>query len=236
MPSGTLDAQELTLLQRNRWLSDCAPELRDYLLAQGRQALLGAGQTLFERGGAAHDLCCVLEGALRVGALHADGSLAVLAWLEPGQWFGEISLIDGLPRTHDVVAAGATRVWLVPHAALQDWLDAHPQHWRALARLACMKLRSSFEALEDMAHLSIEQRLAKRLLLVARGYAQRDAAAPVQRLRLPQDQLALMLGVSRQTVNKALKALAAQRLLALHYGEIELLDLAALQSRAQAQA
>ncbi|MDT8999250.1 Crp/Fnr family transcriptional regulator [Paucibacter sp. APW11] len=229
LPAHLLETQELTLLQHNRWLAGCAPALRDYLLAHGRRCLLGSGQTLFERGGVAHDLCCVLSGALRVGALHADGSVALLAWLEPGQWFGEISLIDGLPRTHDVVAEGPTSVWLISHAELQDWLNAHPQHWRAIAQLACIKLRNSFEALEDMAHLNLEQRLAKRLLLVASGYAQRAEQLMPTRLRLPQEQLALMLGVSRQTVNKALKALEAQRLLALHYGEIELLDLAALE-------
>jgi CRP/FNR family transcriptional regulator, cyclic AMP receptor protein len=227
MPADPLSPAEQALLHANAWLASCAPALRQLLLSEGRRLALGAGQTLFERGGRPEGLCCVLDGALRVGSLQADGTASLLAYLEPGQWFGEISLLDGLPRTHDAVADGATVVWLLPHALLQDWLDRHPQCWRDLARLACAKLRLTFEVLEDIARLPLPQRLAKRLLLVAQAYG---AGVPRRRIRLPQEQLALMLGVSRQTVSKALRELAEGGLLALHYGEIELLDPVALQA------
>lgn len=224
-----LNLSEQLFLRSNRWLARCGPDLQAHLLESGRRLHLAEGQALFERGGVPQGLCCVLSGALRVGTLGRDGGVSLLAYLEPGQWFGEISLLDGLPRTHDAVAEGATEVWLLAQTPLQAWLDAHPQHWRDIAVLACAKLRMSFEVLEDIAQLPLEARLAKRLVMVARGYDAEGAPAR-QRIRLPQEQLALMLGVSRQTVNKALKSLAAEGLLALHYGEIELLDPAALQA------
>ena len=91
--------------------------------------------------------------------------------------------------------------------------------------------------LEDIARLPLEARLAKRLLQVAQGYGEQDLtpsdAAQPRRLRLPQEQLALMMGVSRQTVNKALKSLEAQGLVALRYGGIELLDPRALAALGQ---
>lgn len=218
-------------LRAHRWFAQCGPALQLHLIAAGQRLRLADGQTLFERGALADGLCCVLSGALRVGALARDGSASLLAYLEPGHWFGEISLLDGRPRSHDAVADGPTEVWLLAQAPLQDWLDRHPQHWRALAQLACAKLRLSFEVLEDIAQLPLEARLAKRLVLVARGYDSVAAAAPRRRLlRLPQEQLALMLGVSRQTVNKALKRLESAGLLALRYGVIELRDEAALQA------
>lgn len=228
-----LTEQELIVLRSNRWFANCAPALQAQLIAAGRRQRLGDGQALFERGGVPQGLCVVLGGALRVGSLGRDGSASLLAYLEPGQWFGEISLLDGLPRTHDAVAEGPTEVWLLAQTPLQAWLDAHPQHWRDIALLACAKLRMSFGVLEDIAQLPLEARLAKRLVLVARGYDMDGVAAeaPIRpRIRLPQEQLALMLGVSRQTVNKALKSLEAEGLLALHYGEIALLDLTALQA------
>lgn len=227
MPATTPSSAELSLLRASPWFAGCDGALQQALLALGRRQLLGDGRALFERGGQAEGLCCVLEGALRVGALHDDGGASLLAWLEPGQWFGEISLLDGLPRTHDAVADGPTSVWLVPHAELSAWLEQHPQHWRDLARLACAKLRLAFEVLEDIAQLPLPARLAKRLLLVARGYG---TGALRRQVRLPQEQLALMLGVSRQSLSKALHALADQGLVALRYGEIELLDAAALQA------
>lgn len=215
------------LLAADAWFAQCPGDLRAALLQLGRVQRLGAGEALFARGQAAEGLCCVLEGALRVGAVQADGSESVLAFVEPGQWFGEISLIDGLPRTHDAVADGPTVLLRVPQAALQAWLAEHPAHWQPIAQLACAKLRMLFGVLEDIAHLPLEGRLAKRLWLLAHGYGARTGP-PRRRLRLPQEQLALMLGVSRQSANKALRALEARGLIALRYGEIELLELAQL--------
>lgn len=208
-------------LASDEWFSACAPALQAQLLHLGRVRALAHGTSLFARGGEADGLCCVLAGALRIGALNADGDSALLAWLEPYQWFGEISLIDGRPRTHDAVADGPTQVLVVPREALLAWLDVHPAMWRELARLACRKLRVLFVAVEELAQLPLEERVWRRLQLVAQGYGSREA--PRRRIRLAQEVLAQMLGVSRQSINKALKTLEAGGRLRLHYGEIELL-------------
>lgn len=228
MAAGTPPSAALrAALESDAWFASCDAALRDALVARSQTWRLAAGERLFARGADAEGLCCVTAGALRIGALQADGSESLLAYVEPYQWFGEISMIDGAPRTHDAVADGATTVLVVPRATLHDWLQAHPVHWRDLARLACAKLRVAFGVLEDIAHLPLEARLAKRLWLLAHGWGARpDQARRV--IRLPQEQLALMLGVSRQSANKALRALEAQGLVALRYGEIELIDLEAL--------
>lgn len=210
-------------LSSDEWFSACDPALQAALLQLARPRHLTAGESLFARGGEADGLCCVIAGALRIGALDAEGDSALLAYLEPYQWFGEISLIDGRPRTHDAVADGPTQVLVVPRAALLAWLDAHPAMWRELARLACRKLRVLFIAVEELAQLPLEERVWRRLQLVARGYGSRDT--PRRRIHLSQELLAQMLGVSRQSINKALKALEAGGRLRLHYGEIELLHL-----------
>jgi len=219
------------LLRRDDWFASCPPALQQALLALAQPLRLAAGERLFARGSGSEGLCCVTEGALQVGALTADGELRLLATLGPGQWFGEIALIDGGPRTHDAEADGPTALLLVPAGALRDWLAAHPAHWRDLARLVCTKLRASFQALEDSGRGTLEQRLARRLLLLARGYGTQQRQ-PGRLLRLPQERLAQMLGLSRQSVNPALRAMAARGWLALHYGTVELLDLAALQAAA----
>ncbi|MGS5089904.1 Crp/Fnr family transcriptional regulator [Hydrogenophaga sp. A37] len=208
-------------LASDDWFAACPTVLQDVLLQQGRMRSLADGQSLFSRGGQADGLCCVTAGGLHIGALHADGQPAELAYLEPYQWFGEIALIDGLPRTHDAVAEGDTQVLVVPRDALVDWLDHHPAQWRELARLSTRKLRVAFVVLEELAMLPLEERLQRRLRLLAKGYGSREA--PRRRIRLGQETLARMLGVSRQSVNKALKALETRGVLRLHYGEIELL-------------
>lgn len=203
------------------WFAACPPVCQDALLALARLRRLRNGESLFARGGEADGLCCVTAGALRIGVLDAQGQPAILAYLEPYQWFGEISMIDGLPRTHDAVADGDTQVLVVPRAGLMAFLEAHPVMWRELGRLACRKLRVAFTVLEELAQLPLEERVLRRLRLLAQGYGSRDL--PRRRVRLGQEALAQMLGVSRQSANKALKSLEAQGALRLRYGEIELL-------------
>jgi len=209
-------------MQTDDWFAGCAPALQQALLASGRLRRLAAGQALFARGGEADGLCCLTSGALRIGAHDAEGQAAVLAYLEPYQWFGEISMIDGQPRTHDAVADMDSQVLVVPRAELLDFLEANPVLWRDLARLACRKLRVTFTVLEELAQLPLEDRVLRRLQLLAQGYGSRDVAR--RRVRVAQEVLARMLGVSRQSTNRALKQLEAQGAVRLHYGEIELLD------------
>lgn len=110
---------------------------------------------------------------------------------------------------------------MVPREPLLAWLYAHPAMWRELARLACHKLHVLFVAIEELAQLPLEERVWRRMQLVARRYGSRDT--PRHRIRLSQELLTQMLGVSRQSINTALKALEAGGRLRLHHGEIELL-------------
>lgn len=212
----------LAALQTDDWFAGCPAAFQQALREMGHLRRLAPGEPLFARGGQADGLCCVTAGALRVGAHDIEGQAAVLAYLEPYQWFGEISMIDGLPRTHDAVAEVASQVLVVPREGLLSWLEREPGHWRDIARLACRKLRVSFVVLEELAQLPLEERVLRRLRLQAMGYGSRDLAR--RRVRVAQETLAHMLGVSRQSVNRALKQLEARGALRLHYGEIELLD------------
>lgn len=221
----------LVALNTDDWFRTCPQPLQEALLAMARRRKLCHGESLFIRGGHADGLCCVTAGALRIGAIGDQGQAAVLAHLEPYQWFGEISLIDGLPRTHDAVAEGDTEVLVVPREGLLALLAQQPVYWRDLARLTCRKLRVTFLVLEELSQLPLDARVLRRLRLLAQGYGSRDV--PRQRIRLGQEGLAHMLGVSRQSVNKALKSLEAQGEVRLSYNEIELLKPATGQAPAR---
>ena len=220
-------------LRSHIWFSSCPQALQEGLLEHGRLCTLSAGETLFAQGDERGGLCCVVAGALMVGSVNPrDGSHRLSMYLEPYQWFGEIALIDRKPRSQDAVADMASTVLVVPQTVLEPWLDANPAHWRDIARLACGKVRLMLMAMEDNASLSIEQQLARRLIFAATGYGHAVQPTLRKRLRLPQEYLARMLGVSRQTINKALKSLASDRVIAVHYAEIEILDAAALAAQA----
>ncbi len=218
-----------SLLDSGQWFSHLPTVLRDELLGEARVLQLEPGQLLFRRGDPPCGLYAVLEGMMRVGAVSHDGKEALLTLVEPPYWFGEISLFDGQPRTHDAYAEGPTRLLQVPQAALLALLAREPGHWRDFALLMSQKLRLAFIALEEMSLLPAAPRLARRVLMIAEGYGE---TGPRRVLHLAQEQLALMLGLSRQTTNQILKDLEARGALRLTYGEIEITDLGILRQAA----
>ncbi|NQD93981.1 Crp/Fnr family transcriptional regulator [Pseudomonas sp. CrR25] len=217
-------------LLEGHWFGTLPGALQEALLDTAQVQRLDAGQRLFRRGDPPSGLYAVVDGAMRVGAVSRNGKEALLTLVEPPYWFGEISLFDGQPRTHDAFAEGPSTLLLVPQASLLALLERQPQYWRDFALLMSQKLRLAFIALEEMSLLPAAPRLARRLLLIAENYGEGE---PRRTIHLAQEQLALMLALSRQTTNQILKELQAQGILHLTYGEIEILDLERLRAAAQ---
>lgn len=218
------------LLRTGHWFSSLPQALQDELLSHATVRRLQAGERLFHRGDQPCGLYAVVEGAMRVGAVSVNGKEALLTLVEPPYWFGEISLFDGQPRTHDAFAEGPTVLLHVPQSTLNVLLERQPGYWRDFALLMSQKLRLAFIALEQISLLPAAPRLAQRLLMMADNYGEGD---PRRVIHLAQEQLALMLAISRQTTNQILKDLEAQGIVRLTYGEIEIVDLAALRKAAE---
>ncbi|EFQ65942.1 Crp/Fnr family transcriptional regulator [Pseudomonas lactucae] len=226
-----MDAEQwYARLANGHWFSHLPVELQHRLLAAARLRALTAGQYLFKRGDPPCGLYAVLEGAVRISAVNAQGKEAVLSLVETPYWFGEICLFDNLPRTHDAQASGPCTLLQVPQAAMLDILETHPAYWRDVALLMSHKLRLSLINIEQMSLMPASARLAHRLLMIAQGYGEIDQAR--RTLQLPQEDLAAMLGLSRQTANSLLKALEQQGIIGLSYGAIEILDLKRLRQAA----
>ncbi|OHC47526.1 MAG: Crp/Fnr family transcriptional regulator, partial [Pseudomonadales bacterium RIFCSPLOWO2_02_FULL_63_210] len=177
-------------LQGGHWFSALPAALQDALLEMAQVQRLDAGQRLFRRGDPPSGLYAVVDGAMRIGAVSASGKEALLTLIEAPYWFGEVSLFDGQPRTHDAFAEGASTLLLVPQAALLALLERQPQYWRDFALLMSQKLRLAFIALEQMSLLPAAPRLARRLLMIAENYGEGE---PRRVIHLAQEQLALML-------------------------------------------
>lgn len=209
------------------WFRGAPASLQQTLARLGVVRRCGNGQTLFVRGDAPDGLYCVISGAVCVAGVREDGRQALLALVEPPQWFGEISLLDGLPRTHDAWAHGPSTVVHVPQRPLLAALDAEPALWRAVGQLAAGKMRAAFLSIEHDTLLPPSRRVAARLLQMAEGFGELDRQS--RRIaRLSQAQLAVMLGLSRQTVNQALRELAASGIVKTARGSIDIVDVARL--------
>ncbi len=209
-------------LSANPWFASLAKEVREQMVAQSEQARLRRGEMLFRQGDAPTGFYGLVRGTLKMSTLREDGKEAILAVIEAGIWFGEISLIDDQPRTHDATAVGDVEVLQLPRPSF-DHLMERADFARAIATLLAGRIRLLYGIVEDATLRSTRARVARRLLLLAHGDA---TMSPQMRARVPvsQEGLAMMLGITRQTLSKELRMLADRGIVELGYGYIEVVS------------
>ena len=139
------------LLRSDPWFGSLSSGLVPDLLALATLRRLQSGEHLFFRGDPPDGVYALLEGSLRISGVNEAGKEAILSMVEPPMWLGEIALFDRLPRTHNAVAEGVTRLLHVPMAALDELLARNPQYWRDFGVLMSLKVRFAFIGLEDLA-------------------------------------------------------------------------------------
>ncbi|WOD17133.1 Crp/Fnr family transcriptional regulator [Paraburkholderia kirstenboschensis] len=223
--------QLAALLSDSAWFRSAPAALQAQLIGAGRIERLAAGERLFTRGDPDDGIYCVLGGVVRIGAASASGKEALLALIEPVNWFGEIALFDNRPRMHDAYAERDAELFYVTRAALAGLLERTPAYWHTIGLLLTQKLRLAFDAIEEAALLPTAQRVARRLLLMAGGYGEAGTMRRV--INVPQEDLAMMLALSRQTINQVLKQFETQGAVKLGYAEIRIVDERRLRELAQ---
>ena len=202
-----LTIEERHNIESGSWFSSLTLELRLAILGRSTVKRLQDGVTLGARGAPAEDWVGVAKGAVRVSSVSLSGKQVSLTYVEPGIWFGDIALFDGLPRTHDASTHGPSTLLVVRKADFKDLLTQHVELYDALLRLNCRRLRLMFNLFEDLNTRPLGARLAKQLLLLAKSYGILQGEEIRIGLQLAQEDLAHLLGASRQRVNQELKEL-----------------------------
>ena len=205
MNTPVLTIAERSNIEAGSWFSKLSLPLRQAILERAAVRRLRDGALLGARGEPAEAWCGVAKGAVRISSVSLSGKQITLTYAEPGTWFGDISLFDGLPHTHDANAHGETTLLMVRKADFHALLAQHVELYDALLRLNCRRLRLMFDVIEDLNTLPLAARLAKQILLLARSYGVPQGEEIRIGLALAQEDLAQMLGASRQRVNQELK-------------------------------
>lgn len=205
MNTPVLTLDELQNIETGAWFSKLSLALRSAILSRALVRRLADGDALASRGTPAAEWCGVARGAVRISSVGLSGKQVTLTYAEPGTWFGDIALFDGLPRTHDADAHGATTLLVVRKSDFKELLAQHVELYDALLRLNCRRLRLMFNQIEDLNTRPLQARLAKQLLLLAHSYGIPQGEAIRIGLALAQEDLAQLLGASRQRVNQELK-------------------------------
>lgn len=220
------------ILKQNPWFASLPKDLASELQRKCKIKQLNDNQLLHQKNDQADGFYCVLTGRIRVSNFTLEGKELVLTWIQPGNWFGEISLIDGLPRTHDAHAEGPTTLLMCPKSAFDSLRLEHSQWQTHIMRLLCQRVRATFSLIDETGCLSLKGQLCKRLSLMQQGLEEQHQGSAVQ-LAISQDALAQLIHSSRQTVNKILQGLRKEQVIDLRYGKIVVLNRPALEALSQ---
>lgn len=216
-----------SVLDRGSWFSHLPLDIREGMLLHGRLRRLKDGEVLFNEGDVCNGLYAVILGTvlIRPEQAVARERPVMVAAVESPNWFGEISVIDGLPRTHDAVAQGDVVLWWLPGYLLEDWLHQQPVLWRYLAMLVSYKTRIAFKKIQTLAAGTARTKVVQELLLLGSNYhgTENPDDPTGGRIALTQRQLGALTGLSRQTINEVLHQLEMDGSIALHKDCIEIL-------------
>lgn len=197
-------------LGRSVVFSGLDPDELRRLAGIAREMTLPPGGTLFSQGEESDGLYIVMTGIIRIYLTADDGREATISLLEDGEMIGEISLIDGLPRSAGAAALTETRLVFIPHRSFCDLLDSSTKLARQVLLMLCERLRAANGQVDQAIFHDLRYRLVVllRQIAVIHGRIEKDMA--VVDLDLTQGMLAQMLGASREAVNKQLRALAKE--------------------------
>lgn len=201
------------------------------LRASMTEIKVGKGQTLFKEGEPGDRLFVILEGKLKLGTSSGDGRENLLNILGPSEMFGELSLFDPGPRTATATAVTDARLLALAHDQVIGWVTKHPQvSLQLLARLS-QRLRRTNESLADLVFSDVPGRVAKAIMdLGTRFGVTKDDGLHVNH-DLTQEELAQLVGASRETVNKALADFAGRGWVRLEPRAVVVLDVERLSKR-----
>ncbi|MES3015539.1 MAG: Crp/Fnr family transcriptional regulator [Pseudomonadota bacterium] len=211
---GLLDDERATL-HAGPWFNELPGPLRVAILGSARVRLVDAGTVLARRGDTASAWIGVARGALRLGTPLADGRDFTLDFVGPGQWFGDIALIDDRPLELDVLAHVPSKLLFVSKADLQRLVAAFGELGPGLLQLNCQRLRHMFRRFEELQTLPLPQRLARQLQRLAHQFGRPVGEGVRIDLNLSQTDLAAIVGGSRQRVNRTLRQMHVEGIVRL---------------------
>jgi CRP-like cAMP-binding protein len=231
MDDPILTIEEREAINTGRWFSSLSPSLRHDILRCAYVKRLKDGDLISARGDPPEEWMACAKGAVRVSSTSLSGKQITFTYVEPGIWFGDVAILDGDTRTHDVYAHGETTILCVAKADFQKILASHVELYDAMLRLQARRIRQLFGLVEDLNTLPLRSRLAKQLLHLARSYgvpSLHHGSETRIGLHLAQEELAQLLGASRQRVNQELKAMEREEILRIEPGGLVVRDREAL--------
>ena len=219
---GERTRDKLSLLRSHPLFRDLPPAVIERLGSYMKTRRVARGTTMFAKGDPGSGLMGVLAGAVKVSVASADGKDIVLNVFREGDIFGEIALLDGRPRTADATAMSDCELIVIERRDFVPFLSSQPDVMLKFIEIVCSRLRRTSEQVQDITFLNLPTRLAKTLLQLTGGV---QGSATPTKATITQREISQMIGMSRESTNKQLRAWAKRGWIRLERGGVGVLAL-----------
>jgi CRP-like cAMP-binding protein len=194
---------------------------------------IAKGSILFKEGDEGEPLEVIIDGKLKLGTSSGDGRENLLSILGPGEMFGELSLFDPGPRTSTATAVTDAKLLSLSHEKVIPWLKQNPEVSLQLLTRLSQRLRRTNEAVGDLVFSDVPGRVAKALIDLGDRFGKTTPEGLLVNHDLTQEELAQLVGASRETVNKALADFAGRGWLKLDGRSVLITDVERLSKRSR---
>lgn len=221
----------LSVLRKHPIFCDLDSDALDQLCRYAKHSTLKRGATIVSRGDPGNSLIAVISGTVKISVSSADGRSAMLNLIGPGEIFGEVAVLDGHARTADAIANTNCEIFVIDRREFIPFVRSQPALAMKLIELLCARLRLTSDQVEQVILQNLPGRLASTLIRLT----DKNKLAPAGRsIAITQQELSEMVGMTRESVNKQLRAWAARNWVRLEHGSIVVLKVEPLQALIEA--
>jgi len=219
------------VLRKHPIFCDLDPEALDQLCRYAKHSSLKRGATIVSKGDPGNSLIAVISGTVKISISSPDGRSAILNLIGPGEIFGEVAVLDGLARTADATANTNCEIYVIDRRDFLPFVRSQPALAMKFIELLCTRLRWTSDQVEEVILQDLPGRLASALLRLTEKH---KLAQGGRTIAITQQEISEMVGMTRESINKQLRAWATRNLVRLEHGAIVVLNAGMLRALAEA--
>src|ERR1700680_2522401 len=224
-------SSKLAVLRKHPIFCDLDNEAFEQLCRYAKHSTLKRGTTIVSKGDPGNSLIAVISGTVKISVSSPDGRSAIFNLIGPGEIIGEIAVLDGQARTADATANTNCEIFIIDRREFIPFVRSQPALAMKFIELLCTRLRWTSDQVEEVILQNLPGRLASALLRLT----EKHKLAPAGRtIAITQQEISEMVGMTRESINKQLRAWAARNWVRLEHGAIVVLNTASLQQLVEA--
>ena len=224
-------SSKLSVLRKHPYFADLEPEAFDQLCRYAKHSTLKRGATIFSKGDPGISLFAVISGTVKISISSPDGRNAILNLIGAGEIFGEIALLDNSVRSADATAKSNCELFTIDRREFIPFVRSQPGLAMKFIELLCTRIRWTSDQVEQVILQNLPGRLASALLRLT----EKHKSSPQGRtIAITQQEISEMVGMTRESINKQLRAWAGRDWVRLEHGAIVVLNAEMLRELAEA--